>query len=267
MDEGNQLGASNLDEGLDGSGTFAPLAPNPLVIDAADPSATHAPITDFYGAPRGSAPDRGAVEYRPPDPAPVYIQSTGARGLSSAPSATYALSPAPGDLLVAAIGVNGAPTINCPAGWTTASVVANGTSVAQAICTKVAGAGEPAQVLASLSTSRNWQMAIAEYRNATVKDQQESATGSSSMLSSGTTPTPTAASELFVALISNRNTDVQSPPGNGFVARYQAQNGTGTNGVSVTYADKIVASQEAAGTFTTVPQARPFVGAVVTFMR
>lgn len=69
----------------------------------------------------------------------------------------------PGDVMVAGLAVRGAPTLTAPAGWDLVRLDPRGTTMEQAIYTRVAGGSEPSEFTWTISASRVAVGAISTY--------------------------------------------------------------------------------------------------------
>lgn len=206
----------------------------------------------------------------------AVVQKRLVAGNSGAPSATLLSNPTAGNLLVVAFMANdfaGGISISAvPPGYQlipTNGDVENVNQLHMWVYYKVAVPGESPTINATLDANRKWVVAAGEYSTTPgwvwgydVSDQN---TGSSTHPSSGTTAVTNFASELWVAMLANRNQDAQSAPTNTFVQEGTAAIGTDSTGISGGLYDKIVAGTGTASTSVTIGSIKPWVGVVATF--
>jgi hypothetical protein len=198
---------------------------------------------------------------------------------SVTPAATFTTPPTAGNLLVCIIGANenaGDVTITTPpAGYTqlgTDSPKSLSSGVVEFYFYKIAGAGEPSAVSATLSAARAWVTTLIEYADSlggvwTLDQQASNALSSTTAPSSGTTPTTTQAAEVWVAGLLNKNNDIPSSPTNAFTAIIQSRTNTSAGGTELGFGvyEKIVAAVGTAGVAATLATNKDAVGIIATF--
>lgn len=208
-----------------------------------------------------------------------FKQTAGAAAGSTSPAVTLDSTPTQGNLLYVRFLWNQAggsdSTLTPPGGWTEhpqGDLNLTG-DCRQRSFWKLAGAGESATISGTLSVSKCWIVDAFEY-SATAGwagnpvDRSASDTNASS--SSPTTGSPSGtriAEEVWVAVLGNKNTTLQTSPSNGYasVATVATANGTATQNVSAGLYEKIVAATANPSMTATLAVARACVGSVITF--
>jgi hypothetical protein len=158
-----------------------------------------------------------------------------------------------GDLLLAAISVDGTPNISPPTGWTTIREGNSGTQVRLEVYYKVAGASEPSSYTFTWSRYNTQQAAGAILRYSGVNT---TAPINTSGIGSGTTISPTAPSvtttvtDTMVVRIYGADDDDLSPSPypSGHTGRLNIESNSGDGTCSLGVADVIRASPGATGT-------------------
>lgn len=156
-------------------------------------------------------------------------------------SATYAVTPTSGNLLVAIIQDNGAGISTTITGWIQAVTDSSSGTAEAYIFYRIANGTESTTVTANNSGATLMNIAIYEYRGLStslVLDKTVSNTGGAgSSVSTGTTPTTTASNELLVAGVGVFGVTATSPS---WTNSFNAIS-TVTLGTNVTFtADRIV---------------------------
>ncbi|MFL6005040.1 MAG: LamG-like jellyroll fold domain-containing protein [Gaiellaceae bacterium] len=138
-----------------------------------------AQATSYY---RVTATDTGGAESSPANTsvfrgiafrAAASAQTNSANSLAIArPAGTLA-----GDVLVVAVEVRGAPTITAPSGWTLVRTDTSGTTIRQALYTRVAQATEPASYTWSFSASQAAFGVVSSYAGVNTTAPLDGATG------------------------------------------------------------------------------------------
>jgi hypothetical protein len=172
-----------------------------------------------------------------------------------------------GDVMVAGIGIRGAPTVATPAGWTLIRTDAAGTYTTQALYYRVATATEPASYTWSFSGSVPAAGGISAYQgvNTTAPVNVSAGTGQNVDTTSIVAPsvTTTVAGAEVVGFFSIGGNNSITPPA-GMTERGEANSSAGSNHVTWESSDFLQATAGATGTKTaTGTNPHPNVGALV----
>jgi hypothetical protein len=213
----------------------------------------------------------------------AFVQaSSGATGTSSsvAPSWPATTGSGTGVLLVATLSVNTgstAGTFSAPAGWTLAaeSAVASGSHTAVFYIANPASGRSGSETFTYSKTGRSIYGALLEYNGfsaAAVVDKVATSSGTSTSPSTGTTAANTAAAEVLVGAIGNRNTSTSSSQAQGGSAtcgavseRAEASVGSGGTALAGRAIDCVQTATGTAELHSTLSGSQPWTGVIVTF--
>ncbi len=175
-----------------------------------------------------------------------------------------------GDVMVAGIGIRGAPTVATPAGWTLIRTDAAGTYTTQALYYRVATASEPASYTWSFSKSVPAAGGISAYQgvDTTTPVGVSGATGQNSNTTSIVAPsvTTTVAGAEVIGFFSIGGGNSITPPA-GMTERSEASSTAGSNHVTWETSDFSQTTAGATGTKTaTATNPHPNVGALVVLV-
>jgi len=181
----------------------------------------------------------------------ILWQSASSAGAKDATSLTInrPAAVAIGDLLVAALDVRGTPTITPPSGWTLVRIDVNGTTMRQAVYSRVVGLSEPSSYRWLFSTKASAAGLVVAYRGADtaagVQGTSGQANGSSTTITapSVTTAAPGALVVGFFGIATNATF---TPPPGMREAIEVSQNG-GKNKAAIEAADLIAPLAGATG--------------------
>jgi len=173
-----------------------------------------------------------------------------------------------GDVMVAGIGIRGAPSITAPAGWSLVRTDAAGTYTTQAIYDRVVTASEPASYTWSFSGSVPAAGGISDYQGVNTANPVNASAGAGtnsntlSIVAPSLTTTVPAAQVVGFFSIGGGNTI--TPPA-GMTERAEASSTAGSNHVTWEGSDFTQATPGATGprTATASGSAHPNVGALV----
>ena len=213
----------------------------------------------------------------------AFVQaSSGATGISSsvAPSWPATTGSGSGVLLVATVSVNtGATTgtFSAPSGWLLAaeSAVASGSHTAVFYIANPASGRSGQELFTYSKTGRSIYGALMEYNGfsaAAVVDKMATSNGTSTSPSTGTTVTDTAAAEVLIGAIGNRNTSTSSSQAQGGSAtcgavseRAEAFVGSGGTGLAGRAIDCVQTATGTAEFHSTLSGSQLWTGVIVTF--
>jgi putative Ig domain-containing protein len=159
---------------------------------------------------------------------------------------------AAGDLLLAAIDVRHAPTITAPAGWTAIRTDTNGTTMRQAVYSRIATASEPSSYRWTFSSKQIAAAVIVAYRGAATTSTVQSSSGrtnasSTSIVANGVT-TSTSNALLFGIFGGAGDPSVYAP--SGMIEADEADQRSGSTKIVLEVADAILPAAGATGTRT-----------------
>jgi hypothetical protein len=213
----------------------------------------------------------------------AFVQaSSGATGASSsvAPSWPATTGSGSGVLLVATVSVNTGSTtgtFSAPQGWTLAaqSAVASGSHTAVFYIANPGSGRSGSETFTYSKTGRSIYGALMEYNGfsaAAVVDKIATSNGTSTSPSTGTTATDTAAAEVLVGAIGNRNTSTASGQAEGGSAtcgavseRAEAFVGSGGTGLAGRAIDCVQTATGTAEFHSTLSGSQLWTGVIVTF--
>ena len=262
-------------------GTLSSLADQPCVPGTPNhdsATVTYAPTTGFNGvdafsfkANDGTSDSNTAtmtVTVGTPPPGITFRSASSAQN----PTATSLTINRPagvvaGDVMVAGVGIRGAPVVTAPAGWTWIRTDAAGTSTTQAIYDRVVTASEPASYTWSFSKSVPAAGGISDYQgvNNAAPVNVSAGAGQNSNTTSIVAPsvTTTVAGAEVVGFFSVGGANSITPP-TGMTERGEASSTAGSSRVTWEGSDFTQATPGATGTRTaTATAAHENVGALV----
>lgn len=191
-------------------------------------------------------------------------------GATASLSATWPSPTINGNVLVACMGLRwaGAIAVTPPAGWQQAVDASPQSGESRVRIWYIPSA-------ASRAGSESWtftsgvtyqvSLAMFEYAGLTALDKTASSTGTSTMISTGTTAPTSAANELWFACADATGAYPQAAPSNGFSTLAASLVGTTQSGLSAAWFEKIVSAQGTASTSTSISTSREWSAAMVTF--
>jgi chitodextrinase len=181
---GTPAGTTFTDSGLTAATTYRYTV---SAVDAAgNVSAASAPATATTQP--GSTPP-------PPPPADGTVTFVGAATATGTTTSTSVAAPTgvrAGDVLVAAVSTRGAPAITAPAGWTQVRVDTNGTTMRQALFTRVA-TGTEGPTAWTLSRAQSTVVQVLAYRGVDTAAPVLASAGATSTTATVTSPAAAAA--------------------------------------------------------------------------
>ncbi|HVW33756.1 MAG TPA: Ig-like domain-containing protein [Acidimicrobiia bacterium] len=207
-----------------------------------------------------------------PPPPPAAITFRSASSAQNPTGATLSIpKPAgvvPGDVLVAAVGIRGAPAVNAPAGWTLVRRDQAGTYTTQAIYYRVVTAVEPNSYLWSFSAPVPAAGGILAYQgvktSAPVNASNGGGLNSDSLSITAPSVTTTVAGARVLGFFSIGGGNTITPP-TGMTERGEASSTAGSNHVTWEGSDLAQVAPGATGPQTAAasPKPHPNVGALV----
>jgi hypothetical protein len=169
-----------------------------------------------------------------------------------------------GDMLLAAVSVRNAPTINTPAGWTLLRNDASSGNVRTALYYRVATGGEAASYTWTFSESRRATALIVAYRGVSAigaSGANVNNSGSASIVAPSVTPG--VAGATLVAFFSVRASGAISSPSS---MDERADASSGGTGVSIAVADEYLSGSGATGTRTATSASERNIGQSVILL-
>src|SRR5581483_3216441 len=178
-----------------------------------------------------------SVTDAPPPPAGITVRSASS---AQNPTATTLSIPRPagvvaGDVMVAGVGIRGAPAVTAPAGWTLIRRDVAGTYTTQALYYRVVTAGEPASYLWSFSASVPAAGGIAAYQGVDTATPVDVSVGAGQNVNTTSIVAPSVTTTVpgtrVVGFFSIGGTNSISPPA-GMTERAEASSTAGSNHVT-----------------------------------
>ncbi len=226
-----------------------------------------------------AAKDAGSQGFLSSLVTPVQVQSaTGSSGTSSVTSFNVNLTtpPVSGDTLIAIISTRGTSTgrvsgiIQSGTIWSRATQAANSSGATTEIWyTSNMPAGLGSQITINQASLRSAAVVV-EYKGiltGSALDQTSTATGSSSAAVTGTSPTTSQASELWIGGIgiADGRRSLNAPYGNSFAVVASPKSGSTSSDAMIYALEKIVSSSGTAGSGGTISTSDAWAGAIATF--
>ena len=209
------------------------------------------------------------VTAAPPPPAGITVRSatSGQNPTAATLSIPRPADVVPGDVMVAAVGIRGVPTVTAPAGWTLIRQDAAGTYTTQALYYRVVTATEPVNYLWSFSASVPAAGGITAYTgvNTAAPVNASGGTGQNTNTTSIVAPsvTTTVAGARVVGFFSIGGTNSITPPA-GMTEQGEASSTAGSNHVTWEASDFAQTTAGATGPRTaSATNPHPNVGALV----
>jgi hypothetical protein len=196
------------------------------------------------------------------------IQSGSASAITNNPHVTLGSAPTAGNLLVAYVSMNianGDATVTMT-GWTQLQNRVTAGQDRQTSFYKVAGSSESATISATLTATRNADIAVVEAHSSLTGgwqlDKSANNSGTSGTPSSGTTVTTSQAEEYLVAGLTCVTVNAMTSPTNSFTIKEQIS----TSGCHLGLLTRIVAATGTYSTGVTTISSSVWVGTIDTFM-
>ena len=229
--------------------TASPLSDSAYADDAAPQG------TSYY---RVTAVDTGGRESEPAAVSAARLILFRSANANATRNATSLSVPRPsgiaaGDVMVAAVGVRGAPTITAPSGWTLVRVDTDGSTMRQAVYTRTATSGEPSAYSWSFSarTASAGGLVVA-YHGVDTASPIDASSGRANAESDAITApslSTTVTDTLLVGFFSiANNPSITEPPG--MIEQAEVVQNAGKDKLSAATADEVLPASGGSGSRT-----------------